>query len=224
MQEKIQIFKKIEPYQTSELFTLQEVKNWIKETTNDNDNIIQFKINSIIEFVESYINCPLLNTNFLLKLDTFSNYQLSQHNYLPIQYDCQIKLYKGLVNTINEIKYYDINNILQIFNVDSYDLIESYPFNYIKHKLNQAFPITYYKENAIEIKLTAGFGDIVIENEGEVNEKRILPIPFDLQEAILNHIQYSFEECNNIETNNTIPLECDIVYKKYRKMNLFNRV
>lgn len=199
---KVQSFTLI-TQNTNEIISLVDLKDYLRETTNDNDTRIINISKAIIEIVQSYINYTLLNTEFLVKLDGFSNYQLTSYNSLI---NNRVYIKKGKVHTISFVKYYDLENTLQTYNPSSYQLVQESPFSFITPlPITQMYPDTYYNYNSVQIQFISGFG---VDNTS---------IPSDLIEAIKQHIKYIFDMgvpmCDINKSG--IPSASQAIYNKY---------
>lgn len=93
---------------TNQLLTLQEVKDLLKISHNNEDNYLNILISAVTQAIENYINQSLL----------FQTWELNTSNYN----DGEIELYKDPINSIQAVKFINEDNTETLLTSAEYTL------------------------------------------------------------------------------------------------------
>lgn len=148
-------------------FTLDEVKEHLRQFSSDDDFYIQTLIDAVVAAAQNYTRRSLYTTTWKLYLDSFCKRE--------------IKIPRGQLQSITHVKYYDTAGDLQTMSASDYQVdIVSEPAR-LCPVLTTSWPTTQYgKLNAIEIQFVAGW------------VKRF-DLPSDLRQAMLYHISHMYD-------------------------------
>ena len=133
-----------------EIVSTGDMKNYIKlhSSITADDTLILALVKGSRQWAEEYTRRGFITQTWELYLDSF-----------PVTGD--ILLLKNPVQSVTSIKYYDVNNELQtlesspaVYDVDTVD-----EPGRIRPALNESWPVTYNKLNAVIIEFKVGYGD-----------------------------------------------------------------
>jgi len=164
--------------------SIQEIRDFLRIDDEYQDDILLSMFNSVMIYAEEYTGITLTKTV----------YKAYKNNWCDNFY-----IYATPVDSIDSIKYYDINNVLQTqtdFNVT----YEIYPYVY---SLNNPPPLMN-KPQPIEITFTAGSSRC----------------PTDLRTALKMHTLSLFENRGDDASITFIPANALVVYNKYKIVNI----
>jgi uncharacterized phiE125 gp8 family phage protein len=199
----------VETPPNTEPVSLDEAKNFLR-VTNDNDNdLITGLIVAAREYCEMFTSRSFVNKGYRQSLDAppyFTDSMVSQQSYPPAyyalpqyattlwNYSQMIKLMRSPVVSVDSIKYTDTNNAEQTLSAGSDFVVDtdSEPGR-IFPKPGQYWPPVAYVPNAFRIHFTAGFGDdssdvpqcvraAMLQLIGNWNENREASSPLTLRE------------------------------------------
>lgn len=148
-------------------FTLDEVKDHLRQFTNDDDFYIQTLIDAVIMVAQNITRRSLYTTTWKLYLDAFCARE--------------IKIPRGQLQSITHVKYYDTAGDLQTMSASDYQVDTVSEPGRLHPVQNTSWPTTQYgKLNAVEIQFVAGW------------VKRF-DLPSDLRQAMLYHISHMYD-------------------------------
>jgi len=131
-----------------EPITLDEAKQHLRVTGNDDDIILISMIKQAREFCENFQNKKYITQTLEMVLDSFPN-----NNYICFE-SC------SPVQGVGNIKYYDTNGQEYIFDAGNYIVDTDSFVNRIVLGYCKLWPtIALQTVNAVRIRFTAGFGD-----------------------------------------------------------------
>jgi uncharacterized phiE125 gp8 family phage protein len=181
--------------QTNELWTLSEVKNYLKVEDTADDSLITTIIKGARESVEARQNISTLNKTIVQRLERFpSSYKVAT------DYENVIKLLVYPVISVTSITYLDENGNTQtlpqnLYEVDTYKGI-------IGEAVDQDFPDTYLSLNDVTITYVAGFGTSATS------------CPTDIRIAILKMIANIYE--NRTDSVYKMPTASDVMLNRHK--------
>ena len=170
------------------IITLEEAKEYLQLSSNDYNNRVQSLINSSITEIEHFLGTSILTKGYKIYLDIFSEDTLeSSYSYMDCRYDTQqIRIDKPKITSIDNIFYYDTENIEKELTFTDYSLQFEYRdfFSTIYKVTSLTYPETFYKKDAIRIMFKSGFGQTSVD------------IPADLKFNILEYISKVWNNCH----------------------------
>lgn len=142
---------------TVEPLTVQEVKDNLKITGNDDNNQLLRLIKAARLWCEGYTNRSFIKQTRTQYMDDF--WQPSE--YRPVRERSAIELLQGplldvLGVTVISVKYYDEDDTLQTMSSSDYWIDDKRPIPRIYVK--DSWPTTKVRPNAVEIAYYAGYG------------------------------------------------------------------
>lgn len=179
-------------------FSLDEVKEHLRQFTNDDDFYIQSLIDVVGMAAEHITNRSLYTTTWKLFLDRF---------------DCrQILIPRPPLQSITHIKYYDTAGDLQTISSADYQVdIVSEPARVVPIP-SANWPTTEYgKLNAVEIQFVAGYA------------KRF-DLPASLRQAMLYHISHMYDVREPVlvgMSQASVPFTLEAMYAPHRVIRFF---
>ncbi len=174
--------------------TVAEVKLYLRVSNTADDALIE-------ELIETASLCCESYTRRVLITKTFRTYR-----------DCWLRPYielrKSPLQSIESVKYYDTENVLQTLDASNYYTTDE-PDYYSKILYTQdaTLPSLYKRLQAIEIEFKAGYGDTADD------------IPADLKLAMKQHIAMMYEnrgDCADATCSNMLPATAKNIYNKYK--------
>ena len=135
---------KINTAPASEPITSDQAKTHLKVSGSDEDNLITNLIVAARQHAEKYLRKSLISQTWDLYLDEFEDV-----NYI----------FKGPIQSITHVKYYDTSNEEQTWDSSKYDAdLVSEPARIIVAD-GYSYPSLRDKPNAVNIRFVAGYGD-----------------------------------------------------------------
>ena len=170
-----------------------EVKAALSIHTSDDDALITTYLNAAIEHLDGPLN--LLGKSMVSQVWT-------QAQRAPVSGRLDLRLVP--VISVDQITYYDSDNVQQTDTVSNYDLIKGDDFAYLDPKPGFAWPTTYDRDDALTVTVTTGYADAsAVPNPLKVaifmligswyarreglSEGAVLPIPNGFDQLINNH-------------------------------------
>ena len=127
----------------SEPVTLAEAKEWVRETTDDSNVLLQSLIKVARENAENYCHRAIPEAQFQLTLD---------------QFPPQIDLPMPRVKQIDSVQYYDEAGVLTLLDSAGYTLDNSsWISNWLYPAVGYEWPETWDAPNGVIVTYTAGF-------------------------------------------------------------------
>lgn len=126
--------------------TLEEVKEYLKIDLADNsqDSFLALLIEVVTDYFEEYTGVTLIDTQYRTFRDKFC---------------CNIRLKKSKLRSVDEIRYFDIDNNTVIVSTDVYSNTFETFYSQIFLKQNQKWPTKIGPElQGVQIDFTVGFG------------------------------------------------------------------
>ena len=174
--------------------TLAEVKDYLKVTSSDEDDFINFLIDAATACGEKYTGRDFINKTYTTFRDTF--------------WDC-FELRRSRVSDVISIKFL-LNDVLTDVPTTVFGFTDVNDYSEIFLKEDQVWPTD--EDNvpqAIEIVFVAGFG------------ADDTSIPADVQNAMLAHIAFMFENRGDCPPGTSaLPTTTKILYDKLRIINI----
>jgi len=127
----------------ADLVSLNEAKAHLRVTSSDEDLYISTLITAANDYVSQYLNRPVAPKTFNIAYDSFSN-------AMPLSADVQ---------SVNYIKYIDVNNVEQTLSSANYELDTYVTPAVIRPVYNYTYPNILNVANAVKISYVAGFTD-----------------------------------------------------------------
>lgn len=179
-------------------FTLDEVKEHLRQFTNDDDFYIQSLIDVVIAAAENITRRSLYTTTWKLYMDAF---------------ECkEILLPRAPLQSVTHVKYYDTAGELQTIDAADYQVdIVSEPGRVVPAP-NTSWPNTECgRLNAVEIQFVAGWA------------KRF-DLPASLKQAMLYHISHMYDVREPVVVGTIqagIPFTLEAMYAPHRVLRFF---
>ena len=131
-------------YPTTTVISLQEAKDHLRVTSDDEDSLIKDCINGATNLVETYTNQYLLSRTFVAYFDTLEAYQ-------------NIEIWKYPISAISSVKYINTSGVETTLSTDNYsaDIIDS-PSRLYFTSVPTVKSNIY---NAFRVYFTAGYSD-----------------------------------------------------------------
>lgn len=178
--------------------TEDEVNLYLKIDNDEESLLIKKIIASATEFTEKYLKRSLLTRTLVASFDSFPSNE--------------IKLPYSPVTTINSVKYYDDNYVLNTVDPTLYFLVSKKTPAEINLKYTNAWPVTADRSSAVEVEYIAGYGKP--EN-----------VPEPIKQAILllcNHL-YSNREMVSEKSLSNAPMSYNYLLSSYRVLQFTNK-
>lgn len=171
-----------------EVWTLNEVKNYLKVDTSADDTLITALIQSAREVAERYLNQALITQTITEKLDRLSNPTI----YLSI----------SPVITVTSFQYNDEVNSVQTFASSNYIVDNFLKPARLALEYNATWPTLYGNINDVTIVYTAGYGSTAAS------------VPFQIRQSILMMIADSYD--NREDYVKKLPTASEYLLDQYR--------
>ena len=183
----------------TEPLTLQEVKDFLRITSQDFDDILTPLIKTVRQFAEKIIGRDIINKTWKTYLDNYSltNFYYKDYyldNIYPWQIcsDVGIEILKSKLQSISSIKYLK-NNSLVTFSDTNYYITDDSDYSSIYLHENSSFPSDIdNRKQAVVIEFVSGYGASADD------------VPQALKEAMLYHIAALFDsagDCNDCQND-----------------------
>ena len=145
--------------------TVAFAKNYIREVQSRDDEIIEMLIDSSTSAVETWLRRKLITQKFTVTFDSFPHSGLAGLSIDPfwgsfagISDDGVIELPCNPVQSVEEIRYVDETNTVQILAADQYFVdVKSEPARIVP-AFQKLFPDTVAQINSLSIDITSGYG------------------------------------------------------------------
>jgi phage conserved hypothetical protein, phiE125 gp8 family len=171
-----------------EVWTLNEVKNYLKVDTSADDTLITTLLQSAREVAERYLNQALITQTITEKLDRLSNPTI----YLSI----------SPVITVSSFQFNDGQNSVQTFNAANYVVDNFLKPARLALAYNSTWPTLFGNINDVTIVYTAGYGATVAS------------VPMQIRQAILMMIADSYD--NREDYVKKLPTASEYLLDQYR--------
>ena len=135
---------KVTTQPATEIFTLQEVKDYLKVDDSTEDTLISTLLQSARQAAESYLNQALITQTITEKLDRFKNGTI----YLSV----------SPVISVSSLQYADGDNTTQTFAASNYVVDTFLKPARLSLGYGKTWPTLYGNINDITITYTAGYG------------------------------------------------------------------
>lgn len=133
---------------TTEPVTLAVAKNYLRQTTDQDNALITSIITSARILVEKELGRSLVTQTWKLYLDKFPDYST-----------CPIQLPKGPIQSISSITYEDSNGDTQTWSASNYQLDNKQFPARVLPAYSLAYPSARTNANSITITFVSGYGD-----------------------------------------------------------------
>lgn len=180
---------------------LDQAKEHLKVTYEDEDYLIQLLIDGATEHAESVTRRAIMPRDFILYLDQFPN--------TP-----SIEIPRPNLQSVASVKYYDADNAEQTFASAKYFVDAVTAPGCVRLAPYEIWPDTYERPNAVFIEYTAGYADIT-------------DVPDGLKIAILLMVGHWFENREAVVIGPTglrikeVPMSAGFLLDQYRVMDFF---
>lgn len=171
-----------------EVWTLSEVKNYLKVDTSADDTLITTLLQSAREVAERYLNQALITQTITEKLDRLSNPTI----YLSI----------SPVITVSSFQFNDGQNSVQTFNAANYVVDNFLKPARLALAYNSTWPTLFGNINDVTIVYTAGYGATAAS------------VPMQIRQAILMMIADSYD--NREDYVKKLPTASEYLLDQYR--------
>ena len=172
----------------TEVWTLSEVKNYLKVDTSADDTLITTLLQSAREVAERYLNQALITQTITEKLDRLSNPTI----YLSV----------SPVMSVSSFQYADSQNTTQTYNASNY-IVDTFdkPAR-LSLAYGKTWPTLYGNINDVTITYTAGYGSTAAS------------VPMQIRQAILIMIADSYD--NREDYVKKLPTASEYLLDQYR--------
>ena len=172
----------------TEVWTLSEVKNYLKVDTSADDTLITTLLQSAREVAERYLNQALITQTITEKLDRLSNPTI----YLSV----------SPVISVSSFQYADSQNTTQTYNASNY-IVDTFdkPAR-LSLAYGKTWPTLYGNINDVTITYTAGYGSTAAS------------VPMQIRQAILMMIADSYD--NREDYVKKLPTASEYLLDQYR--------
>ena len=172
----------------TEVWTLSEVKNYLKVDTSADDTLITTLLQSAREVAERYLNQALITQTITEKLDRLSNPTI----YLSV----------SPVMSVSSFQYADSQNTTQTYNASNY-IVDTFdkPAR-LSLAYGKTWPTLYGNINDVTITYTAGYGSTAAS------------VPMQIRQAILMMIADSYD--NREDYVKKLPTASEYLLDQYR--------
>ena len=172
----------------TEVWTLSEVKNYLKVDTSADDTLITTLLQSAREVAEKYLNQALITQTITEKLDRLSNPTI----YLSV----------SPVISVSSFQYADSQNTTQTYNASNYIVDTFEKPARLSLAYGKTWPTLYGNINDVTITYTAGYGSTAAS------------VPMQIRQAILMMIADSYD--NREDYVKKLPTASEYLLDQYR--------
>lgn len=172
----------------TEIWTVSEVKDYLKVDTSADDTLISTLIQSARQAAESYLNQALITQTITEKLDRLSN---------PLLY-----LSVSPVISVSSFQYADSNNSTQTFDANNYVVDTFNKPARLSLAYGKSWPTLYGNINDVTITYTAGYST---QPSG---------VPYQIRQAILMMVADSYD--NREDYIKKLPTASEYLLDQYR--------
>ncbi len=172
----------------TEVWTLSEVKNYLKVDTSADDTLITTLLQSAREVAERYLNQALITQTITEKLDRLSNPTI----YLSV----------SPVIAVSSFQYADSQNTTQTYNASNYIVDTFEKPARLSLAYGKTWPTLYGNINDVTITYTAGYGATAAS------------VPMQIRQAILMMIADSYD--NREDYVKKLPTASEYLLDQYR--------
>ena len=172
----------------TEVWTLSEVKNYLKVDTSADDTLITTLLQSAREVAERYLNQALITQTITEKLDRLHN---------PVIY-----LSVSPVISVTSFQYADSQNTTQTYNASNYIVDTFEKPARLSLAYGKTWPTLYGNINDVTIVYTAGYGATAAS------------VPMQIRQAILMMIADSYD--NREDYVKKLPTASEYLLDQYR--------
>lgn len=172
----------------TEVWTLSEVKNYLKVDTSADDTLITTLLQSAREVAERYLNQALITQTITEKLDRLSNPTI----YLSV----------SPVISVSSFQYADSQNTTQPYNASNYIVDTFEKPARLSLAYGKTWPTLYGNINDVTITYTAGYGATAAS------------VPMQIRQAILMMIADSYD--NREDYVKKLPTASEYLLDQYR--------
>jgi len=172
----------------TEIWTVSEVKDYLKVDTSADDTLISTLIQSARQAAESYLNQALITQTITEKLDRLSN---------PLLY-----LSVSPVISVSSFQYADSNNSTQTFDAANYVVDTFNKPARLSVAFGKSWPTLYGNINDVTITYTAGYST---QPSG---------VPYQIRQAILMMVADSYD--NREDYIKKLPTASEYLLDQYR--------
>ena len=171
-----------------EVWTLSEVKNYLKVDTSADDTLITTLLQSAREVAERYLNQALITQTITEKLDRLINPTI----YLSV----------SPVISVSSFQYADSQNTTQTYNASNYIVDTFEKPARLSLAYGKTWPTLYGNINDVTIVYTAGYGSTAAS------------VPMQIRQAILMMIADSYD--NREDYVKKLPTASEYLLDQYR--------
>lgn len=172
----------------TEVWTLSEVKNYLKVDTSADDTLITTLLQSAREVAERYLNQALITQTITEKLDRLSKPTI----YLSV----------SPVISVSSFQYADSQNTTQTYNSGNYIVDTFEKPARLSLAYGKTWPTLYGNINDVTITYTAGYGATAAS------------VPMQIRQAILMMIADSYD--NREDYVKKLPTASEYLLDQYR--------
>ena len=172
----------------TEVWTLSEVKNYLKVDTSADDTLITTLLQSAREVAERYLNQALITQTITEKLDRLHNPTI----YLSV----------SPVISVSSFQYADSQNTTQTYNASNYIVDTFEKPARLSLAYGKTWPTLYGNINDVTITYTAGYGATASS------------VPMQIRQAILMMIADSYD--NREDYVKKLPTASEYLLDQYR--------
>jgi uncharacterized phiE125 gp8 family phage protein len=144
----------------AQVVTLEEAKDHLRLTGDDQLDRIAGEIDSAISWAEDLTARAIRRSQYLLSMETF---QVIDHRQ-------SIRI-QGFVSSVDSIKYKDSSGTLQTVSTSVYQTLKGQHSTMIREAANQSWPALHQFMDALQVTFTAGW----VSSD----------VPFQIRQAIL---------------------------------------
>ena len=179
---------KVTTLPATEIFTLQEVKDYLKVDDSTEDTLISTLLQSARQAAESYLNQALITQTITEKLDRLSNPTI----YLSV----------SPVIAVSSFQYQDGVNSLQTYDAANYVVDTFLKPGRLSLGYGKTWPTLYGNINDVTITYTAGYGT---EPSG---------VPMQIRQAVLMMVADGYD--NREDYIKKLPTASEYLLDQYR--------
>ncbi len=180
-----------------------EAKDWLRVDSGDTsqDSVIDLLVGAITDHAENITGRVFVQRSYEMLMDYFPSYEI----IMP----------RAPLLTVDYVKYYDINNVLQTLGTSIYEYDIYREPGRLRPAVNESWENTYSRMNAVQIGFTAGYAvgspadaaayreavpdnlklwmhariATLYENREQLIQSNKVQIPFDFADGMLDNLK-----------------------------------